>query len=55
VLKIDRGHFEDIMRANPAAALGVINVLTRRLRILSDLTPGLSAEQLAVRAHNETQ
>ena len=46
VLKIERGQFEDIMHANPAAAMGVIKVLTRRLRTLSDLTPGLRPEDL---------
>lgn len=55
VLKIDRGHFEDIMHANPAAALGVIKVLTRRLRILSDLTSGLTTDQLAALANHEPQ
>ena len=45
-LRIDRGQFEDIMHANPAAAIGVIKVLTRRLRDQSDRTPGLTKEQM---------
>lgn len=45
-LKIDRGQFEDIMHANPAAAMGVIKVLTRRLRDLSNRTMGLSPEEM---------
>lgn len=32
LLKIDRGQFEDIMQANPNAAMGVIKVLVKRLR-----------------------
>jgi hypothetical protein len=43
------------MHANPAAALGIIKVLTRRIRILSDLTSGLTADQFAALANHEAQ